>query len=170
MTTDEQQRVLDLITKRISDGAFLRSFCITRDGATKLSLDTLETAYVQGNPDDVEMGLLIGFHFGFSPAHLDVLCRLSEADWHMQHENVVLALGELIDKRSVDTLYRAALKSHAYLEYDEGRALTLKAVMALGRIEDRAAVEKLRLLAESNEPLIRKHALRQLDRRRSGEK
>ena len=124
MTTDQQRRVLDLVANRITDEAFLRGFSITRDGATKLSVDTLETAYVQENPDDVEMGLLIGFHFGFSTAHFDVLCRLSDADWHTQHENVVLALGPLLDKRSVDTLYRAALKSHAYLEYDEGRALT----------------------------------------------
>lgn len=165
MTAEQRKSVLDLVGGRISDEEFLRRFNIARVDASKLSLRVLDDAYDRRDPDDVEFGLLIGFHFGFSPEHVDILCRLSDAEWHTQHENVILALDELSDQRAVGCFYRAALKLHPYLDYDEFRALAVKAIWALGKVQDSAADEKLRLLAESDQVIVRDEAQNQLRRR-----
>jgi hypothetical protein len=168
MTTEEQKTVLDLASHTISEEEFLQRFGIRHSEGRKLALSILEDAYRRKDGLDAEYGLYVGFHFGFSADHLDVLCRLSDADWHTRHEDVVTALGELRDKRTVGALYRAALKLHPYLNYDDCRALAVKAIWALGELGDPAADEKLQLLAQSDHPILRAEALNQLQRRRSG--
>jgi len=165
MTPDEQQTVLDAVSKRISEEEFLRRFRIRRADGGKLALTILEKAYREKAAIDVELGLYIGFHFGFTAEHLDILCRLSEAEWHIRHEDVVTPLGELHDNRVVDALYSATLKSHAYLEYDDSRALAVKAIWALGQLKDPAGDEKLQLLARSDQTILQEEALNQLRRR-----
>jgi hypothetical protein len=165
MTPDEQRTVFDLALKKISEEEFLRRFGISRSDGSKFALSILEKAYGERAAIDVECGVWVGFHFGFSEEHLDILRRLSEAEWHRRHEDVVTALGELHDNRAGEALYRAALKSHPYLEYDDSRALAVKAIWALGRLKDPAADEKLRLLAQSSEPIVSEEAANQLRRR-----
>jgi hypothetical protein len=165
MIPDEQRTVFDLALKKISEEEFLRRFGIRRADGSKFALSILEKAYRERVAIDVECGLWVGFHFGFSSDHLDILCRLSEADWHQRHEDVVTALGELHDNRAVEALYRATLKTPTYLEFDDSRALAVKAIWALGRLKDPAADEKLRVLAQSNEPILSEEAANQLRRR-----
>jgi hypothetical protein len=168
MTSQERELILDLSLKQVSQHEFLRRFRSGSVAGRDLSLVLLEEAYRQKNPDDVEYALLVGFTLGFSREHLDVLCRLCEASWHRKHEDVVSALGQLKDVRAVDSLYRAALQHHPYLVFDESRALAVKAIWALGQIPDTAADEKLRVLAQSGEQVLRDEALSQIQRRRTG--
>ena len=165
MTPDEQQVIFDLALNRISEEEFLRYFRIPRTKGSEFALTVLENAYREKSPIDVEAGLLVGFHFGFTPDHFDILRRLSHADWHQRHEDVVTALGELHDPRTTETLYQAALKTPGYLEYDDSRALAVKAIWALGRLQDSMADEKLRALAESGDPIVKEEAAKQLRRR-----
>jgi HEAT repeat protein len=76
-----------------------------------------------------------------------------------------LGLDELRDKRSVEALYRAVHKLHPYLSHDGAHALAVKAIIGLGKLADPAADAKLKILAESDEPILRTNALRQLRRR-----
>ena len=101
MTTEEQKTVLDLASHTISEEEFLQRFGIRHSEGRKLALSILEDAYRRKDGLDAEYGLYVGFHFGFTADHLDILCRLSDADWHTRHEDVVTALGELRDKRTV---------------------------------------------------------------------
>jgi hypothetical protein len=165
MTSAEQQTVIDLALKRISEEEFLRRFGIQRAEGGKFALNILEKAYCEKAAIDVECGITVGFHFGFTADHLNILWRLSEADWHQMHEDVVTALGELHDNRAVEALYRAALITPPYLEFDDSRALAVKAIWALGRLGDSGADEKLRLLSQLNEPIVSEEALKQLRRR-----
>jgi hypothetical protein len=165
MRTRQQQLILDMTLHRLSEGEFLREVGIARAGVTGFALRALENAYSQQNEDDVECGLLMGFHFGFTPEFQDVLIRLSDSEWHHSHEDVVMALDGLGDTLAIEALYRAALKIHPYLEYDDSRALAGKAIWALGRLGDGTADQKLRLLAESGDPVIRAYAQKQLYRR-----
>jgi transposase len=71
----------------------------------------------------------------------------------------------LRNKGAVESLYRATLKIPLYLKFDDSRALAVKAIWALGRLKDPAADEKLRLLAQSNEPIVREEAANQLRRK-----
>jgi hypothetical protein len=168
MTPQERQLILDLTIHGLSQEEFLRRFRPAAAHGTKLSLELLEEAYREKNPEDVEYALMVGFTFGFSTEYLEILRRLSEADWHFKHEDVVTALGQLRDKRAVDSLYRSALKLHPYLDFDETRALAVKAIWALGQIPDISADVKLQLLAQSDEKILRNEALNQLRRRRVG--
>lgn len=165
MRTRQQQLILDLMLRRISEGEFLRGVGVAREDATGFALRSLEEAFRQESGDDVECGLALGFRFGFTPEFLDVLIRLSDAEWHHSHEDVVTALGELGDTRVVEALYRAALIIHPYLEYDDSRALAVKAIWALGNLSDTTADKKLRLLAESSDSVVRADARKQLYRR-----
>ena len=67
--------------------------------------------------------------------------------------------------RATDAFYRATLKLHTYLDYDDSRALASKAIWALGRLGDATADQRLRSLAESGEPVVRAYAREQLYRR-----
>jgi len=116
MGTRQQKLIFDMMLRRISEDEFLRGVGVAREDATGFALRNLEEAYRQKSEDDVECGLGVGFHFGFTHNFLDVLIRLSDAEWHHSHEDVVTALGELGDTRAVETLFRAALMIHPYLE------------------------------------------------------
>jgi hypothetical protein len=169
MTSEEQNSILDMMLHRISEEEFLRRFRIRRVDASGLALRILEEAYRQKNADEVEFGLGVGFHFGMTLDHLYILCRLSDADWHISHEDIVTALGELRDVRAVEPLYRASLKLHPYLAFDDSRALAVKAMFALGNLKDLAADEKLRLLAQSENEILKREALEQLRYRQMNE-
>ena len=64
--------------------------------------------------------------------HLDLLVQLASADWHHKHEDVVSALGQLRSPAAVEALYHAAWWVPDYLDFDESRALAVKAIWALG--------------------------------------
>jgi HEAT repeat protein len=168
MNADEQQIVMNLFLRRISEEEFLRAFRIRRSDGTQFALSVLEQAYRERDAVSVECGLGLGFRFGMSPQYFDVLVKLSEAEWHIRHEDVVTALDELRDKRSVDALYDAALKLHPYLSFDDCRALAVKAIWGLGNLGDKSADEKLRILAKSDNSILREEAEKQLRRRQAG--
>jgi hypothetical protein len=165
MTAEQQQSVSDLLSNKISEDEFLRRVRVSRENAGKWSLGLLEDAYRATDPDGVMLGLFVGFRFGFLPEHADVLCRLSDAEWHFSHEDVVSAIDEVNIKPAVDVLYRATLKLHPYLAYDDCRALAVKAIWALGNLRDETADEKLRMLAQRDEKILKEAALHQLRRR-----
>jgi hypothetical protein len=165
VTNPRLKLILDMFANRISEDEFLRETGITRGSGSGFALSMLEDAYRENNKVDVEIGLHLGFRFGFTPDFLDVLIRLSDANWHQRHEDVVTALDELRDVRATDAFYRATLKLHTYLDYDDSRALASKAIWALGRLGDATADQRLRSLAESGEPVVRAYAREQLYRR-----
>ena len=165
MPTRQQQLILDMALNRISEAAFLRETAITRGDASSFALKMLDEAYRQRSEDDVECGLILAFKFGLSHEFVNTLIRLSDADWHHSHEDVVTALDDLRDKRAIDAFYLAALKLHPYLDYDDSRALSGKAIWALGNLADPLADEKLRELARCDQSIVREYATRQLQRR-----
>lgn len=165
MLTRRQQMIIDLFLSRIPEEAFLREVGVTRERGSGFALSMLEDAYRERNGVDVECGLGLAFRFGTTPEFLDVLIRLSDAEWHVRHEDVVTALDELGDVRTIDALHRAALKHHPYLDYDDTRALADKAIWAMARLGDTRADQILWSLAESGEPVVREHAREQLYRK-----
>jgi hypothetical protein len=168
MNEEEQNIVLNFFLHRISEDELLRRFRIGRSDGMSFALRVLGEAYRAKDAGSVECGLGLGFHFGMSPQFFDILVKLSDAEWHERHEDVVTALNELHDSRSVEALYRAALKRHPYLGYDNARALAVKAVWALGNLGDTSADEKLRVLAKSDDGILRREAENQLLRRQTG--
>jgi hypothetical protein len=170
MTVEQRRLCKDLVItpphgrSQISKEEFLRQFPSSVQQG-KLALPLLKEAYDAHSPEDLECALLIGFTFGFGPGHREILSNLIEADWHHSHEDIVEALDTLRSPDAVDALFRATQWIPKSLEYDEGRALAVKAIWALGKIPGCESQAKLEMVARSDDPVVRETALEQLDRR-----
>lgn len=125
----------------------------------------LEEGYKSQSAEDLQCALITGFTFGFGPEHTEILRQLVEVDWHHSHEDVVSALDELRTPDAVEALFRATQRIPKSLEYDDSRALAVKAVWALGKIPGTEAETKLKTLARSDNAILRKTAIEQLERR-----
>jgi hypothetical protein len=146
----------------LSPGEFVRRFGAA-DGIA-LGLGLLRDAVERRDPADVELALVVCFRFGFSDGHLRPLMTLAFADWHQRHEDVAMALGKLRSPGAVDALVRLAQWVPAYLEFDDGRALAVKAIWALGGIGGDAAHSGLKSLASSECGILAENAIAQLQK------
>ena len=131
-----------------------------------MALKWLQEAYETRNADDLSYAFIIGFTFGFASEHKDILRRLVDEDWHYSHEGVVSALKTWPTPDTVDALFRATQWIPKALEYDDARALAVKAIWALGKIPGPEAEAKLEMLARSENTILRQNAVEQLERRR----
>ena len=144
---------------------FLNGFQVDVTKSFNYIIELLQTAYNEKNADDVEYCLFIGFAFDlFTKDFTFILCKLIEVDWHYQHENIASILQMLKAPQSVNSLYHAALLNLKYLEYTEASPLAVKCIWALGEINTDEAKEKIKLLAKSNNEIIRANAIKQLEK------
>ena len=148
----------------ITKEEFLRRFSSALEHE-KLALRWLEEAYNAQSAEDLECALTIGFAFGFAPDQKDILRRLVEVDWHCSHENVVSALKTWPTPETVEALFQATQWIPKSLEYDDYRALAVKAIWALGNVPGSEAEAKLKALTESENAILQKNAREQLERR-----
>jgi HEAT repeat protein len=166
MSPEERSLVMALYVvpgrQPMSRERFLREFGAA-DGVA-LGLDLLRDAVDRRDPLDVELALIVGFNYGFSDGHLQSLLTLAFADWHQRHEDVASALGQLRSPASVDALEHLTRWIPAYLEFDEARALAVKAIWALGGINSEAARRALTSIADSPCSILAKAAVAQLQR------
>jgi len=170
MTEDQRKLCRDLIIhpdgkSQIIKEDFLCRFPSSVEGG-KLAAWVLGDADRAQNAEDLQCALIIGFAFGFAPEHKDTLRRLVEADWHYSHEDVVTALETWPSPDTAEALFRATQWIPKSLEYDDSRALAVKAIWALGKISGPEAETKLEALARSGDAILRKNAVEQLERRR----
>lgn len=143
---------------------FLRRFPeAVEDGYVASSL--LEKASVERSAEDLQCALIVGSAFGFTREQQATLSRLLEFDWHHSHEDIVEALGRFPTPESIDPLFRATQWVPTSLEYDDSRALAVKAIWALGRIPGPEAEARLETLAKAGEAIIREAAREQIERR-----
>ena len=172
MTEDQQKLCRGLITfpnasPRVSKPDFLRRFP-SAVAHGKLAPGWLEGAYERRSAGDLSCALRVGFVFGFAPEHRETFQRLIDEDWHTSHEDVVSALVNLPTVDNVEALFRATQWVPAYLEFDDNRALAVKAIWGLGAIPDAKAKAKLEILAYSENDILRTNAIKQLERRGHG--
>jgi hypothetical protein len=167
--TEEQRKLCRALVitpprgvSQISKEEFLRQFPSAVEHG-RLALKWLEEAYQTRNADDLSYALIVGGNFGFVPEHKDILRRLIDEDWHYSHEDVVSALQTWPTADTVDALFRATQWTPKSLEYDDSRALAVKAIWALGKISGPEAKTKLEALARSNDAILRKNAVEQLE-------
>lgn len=168
MTPEDRAVLFDLVIvpgrgSRRSPEDALRYFGVT-DG-TALSLRLLRDAAEARDPVDVDAALIACAAFGVTAGHLAVLVALESATWHQGHEDVVAALGRLRSPEVVPSLLHAAQWVPDYLEFDESRALAVKAIWALGATPGPEALGALRTLLANGDERVRDTARAQLARR-----
>jgi hypothetical protein len=171
MTPEQRALCYDLLvtppdgTRRISTEEFARRFpSSVQDG--KLALELLEAANKARKAEDLQCVLIVGFTFGFSRQHRDILVHLANVDWHHSHEDIVSSLENWPTAETVEALFQATQWIPKYLEFDDSRALAVKAIWAIGKIQGVLAEEKLVELARSRDPVVRTNAQKQLERHR----
>lgn len=148
---------------RISPEEFLDRFPTAVENghiATRL----LREAGESRSAEELECAIVIGFVFGFALEHQDILCRLFEADWHFSHEDIISALDNMRTPDAIETLFLATQWVPSYLDYDDARALAVKAIWALGNLGHDDAIAKLLLIADTSHPILRENARNQLQR------
>jgi hypothetical protein len=172
LSQEQNRLILDYSTSKIDREGFARKWGVGVEQLREVPRQLLERALIAGgDADDVALALLLAYEEGIDAEYVSVLCRLLDVDWHKKHEDIAFQLGLLRDPRAVDCLYRAALKRLDYLAYDDSFVLASKSIFALGFLADdgsSAAVEKLELLAQSENEVIREYATEQLDGLASG--
>ncbi|MFJ6405937.1 HEAT repeat domain-containing protein [Streptomyces hydrogenans] len=131
-----------------------------------LALRLLRDAMERRDADDVGMALILHASAGASVEEfMEPLTELFPAEWHRGHEEIVSMLGRLRSPRTVPTLALATHWVPECLDWDENRALAVKAVWALGAVPGPEARKVLEGLRDDENEIIRENALRQLARR-----
>ena len=130
----------------------------------ELALKALVAAAQSDDPDTVEYALIQALQAGITVEYTPILIELLSMPWHRKHEDIVSALQRLKDPRAVDSLYRATLVSHAYLDYDEFFGLARKCTWALADIGTVEAQSRLKSLAQSANAQIAQYAQKRLDK------
>lgn len=166
MTTTERMQIMRLATQSISPEQFLTGFRASPDGQ-QLYETLLSEALHSKCAEDVEYALMVGYTFGFSKAHLQLLLHLLGEPWHFKHEDIVTALGRIKSSEAVEGLYAATQWIPPYLDFDESRALAVKAIWALGSIAGNEAHQCLEKLASDPDAILSSAAKEQLERRRT---
>ena|SRR5688572_7188363 len=171
MTEEQRKLCLGLIRpapppiRHVSEDEFLNQFPSAVEGG-KLAVKLLDDASQARNAEDLHGALVVGYAFGFGPEHIDILCGLVDDDWHYCHEDVVSALDKLRTPKAIEALFRATQWIPQSLEYDDSRALAVKAIWALGNLQSREADMKLEALARADDAILQRTAAEQLERRR----
>jgi hypothetical protein len=146
---------------------FLREFTVNITKDPLYVVELLEKAYLEKEANDVEYILIAVFRFQlYQEAYVDVLCKLMYEPWHYEHEDIALIFEQIKSPRTIECLYQTALTQFEYLEYDEAFALAVKCIWALGEIKTSDSIEKLKLLTESDNQIIKDNAINQLKRNR----
>lgn len=163
MTPKEHELILLLATRGGDPEKFLLEF---RGGSDPRVVKLLlEEALASEDADDVECALIVGFVVGFRRDDVGILLALLRESWHYKHEDIVSALAGLSAKEAIDGLYQATQWTPDYLDYDESRALAVKAIWALGQINDERAFATLDRLRLDSNSVVANAAAEQVERR-----
>ncbi|MBZ3905473.1 HEAT repeat domain-containing protein [Streptomyces griseiscabiei] len=169
MTPEEQDLIMGLAfvpgvgrTRTLDE--VLAHFGESDGGA--LALRLLRDAMERRDADDVEMALLLHAAADAPVGEfMEPLIEMFPAEWHREHEDIVSMLGRLRAPRTVPTLVLATRWVPERLDFDDCRALAVKAIWALGGIPGPEAREALEGLRDDENEIIRENAVKQLARR-----
>ncbi len=163
MNEAQHRLVTDLLVGRLSTHDFVEQFGVDPTTDRQFVRLGLERALIDRSSDDVSALLALAFRFDLSASWAPLLCRLLQEDWHQSHEDLASALQDLRDPTTVDGLFAATCVEHAYLAFDDARALAVKCIWALHDIGTDAARSHLETLARFDVEVIRHAAGERLD-------
>ena len=165
MTEREKKIINEFYFNKISKAEFLKQYPVDIIKDKRHIFLSVKEAYDNENANELDLALtLIIFDTTVvdSDEFVELLCLLLTERWHSQHENIVTILQGIKSPKSIDTLYQIALTRFDSVAYMETYSLARKCIHALGDINTEYAREKLQLLAESDVPIIKEKAEKQL--------
>jgi hypothetical protein len=123
------------------------------------TLSLLKDDVINKNEKRLANTLAVIYNDGADSDYTDILLQLLDKKWHTSEEDIVSILELIRDPKSVDKLFKVALNVP---DYDDMRALAKKCMWALSAINTPEAIQKLRLLEEVDDTIIRENATFQL--------
>mgnify|MGYP000902189878 FL=1 len=90
--------------------------------------------------------------------------KLAKEEFHEEHETIASYFQRFHLPQTIDCIYNLAISNFEKYQWDDNFALVRKCCFALGDINTPKAKEKLESLLQSDEEMIRKHAMEQLER------
>ncbi|WP_218010663.1 hypothetical protein, partial [Neobacillus novalis] len=110
MNNQERELIENHMFKSITKEKLLKGFNVEIELMPKYFNELLHVAYNEKNADDLELLIHLGFVFeSFLKDSVDILCKLLEETWHIQHENIASAFQWLESPGAIESLYKAAL-------------------------------------------------------------
>ena len=162
MLANKKDLILKLMMKQVNLSEFL---CQFGDGSGELDLcKELTIAREAKDAELVDLLLYLSAVVKFDYYDVDILNQLVTDPWHQKHEEIVRLLDHYRQPSSVNPLYEAALLNLDYRDYDEDFILANKCIRVLEKIQDQNAIEKMELLSEVDNALIRQYAQKHLNR------
>lgn len=165
MTQQERNLCQRLLDGSMSKEDFLCEFPQAVSNGN-LARRLLDEAILTKDARDLNCAMIIGFHFGFGKGSARVLSKLIDAEWHFSHEDVVDALDTLRVPEYAHSLFRATEWVPKYLQFDERRALAVKASWALWRLRTEESRRLLEKLSRSDDSILRDTATMLLNKKR----
>ena len=151
--------------KQISFQQLQKEFLKNDDERIEYIKTELEKAYNEKNGKSINTLILAIYMFELhSEKFVDILCKLTKEEWHGKHEDIVFYFQQLELPSTIDCIYELATSNFEKYRWDDNFALVRKCCFALGDINTPKAKEKLELLLQSDEEMIREHAMEQLKR------
>ena len=90
--------------------------------------------------------------------------KLAKEEFHEEHETIASYFQSFHLPQTIEWIYELAISDFEKYRWDDNFALVRKCCFALGDINTPKAKEKLELLLQSDEEMIREHAMEQLKR------
>lgn len=126
--------------------------------------ELLLKAYHNKSAEDVELLMpSIDSAESISNGTSTILNNLLQESWHYKHEDIAMLLKKIKDPKTVEGLYTATKQKLEYLEYDDTFQFARKCIKALAAIGDDNAIEKLRLLKQCDNDVIKAYAVKELN-------
>lgn len=104
-----------------------------------LALRVLREAIDHKSSAEVEAAMVLAAFFGSTEESFGLLVSLVREDWHESHEDVVSFLDDFRTKDAIPALLSATRRVPDYMQWDDTRALAVRAVYALSKIDGEAA-------------------------------
>ncbi|MGL5152765.1 MAG: HEAT repeat domain-containing protein [Clostridium sp.] len=165
MNNVERKLITELNFNKITQNEFIKKFPVDIKNNPMYIKELLFTAYDEKNADDVFFLLELAYEFDLiKENYVDILCELLDSKWNYSHEDIARRLQELKSEKAIEVLYKTALTKFEYLKHDNSYSLARKCMWALGDIGTDKAIEKLKLLANSEDEELREYAIEQFNR------
>ena len=156
--------IKEKITKKDLDS----SFSFTDEKKVEIIKEGFMQAIHEKNSDKIEYLTTSISTFKLFPKYsldfVDIFGKLSKEEFHEEHETIASYFQRLHLLQTIDCIYELAISNFEKYQWDDNFALVRKCCFALGDINTPKAKEKLELLLQSDEEMIREHAMEQLKR------
>lgn len=157
--------ILDIIAERITREDMQKELNMTEKEVFEYSIEMMKSSLAKEDATLLEYAIYLTYIY---EEHLKdyvyLLNRLLICGWHYSHEDIAWQLQQAKSPTSIKYLYDTVYAKYDYLDYDEAYALAVKCIWGLGDIRTEEAIERLKILTSSENEIIKKNALYQIER------